>query len=219
MLPRLTFLSLAVMKALALTGAVIVAAALLAGCSPARQAAASGGCSEADERPAAGIYPDLEALLPAQLGGQLLEGRVSGRYCTPRSLGSLLGAGVGELRFAAAQLRGEGRRGAALVVYRAPGLTLDKLADSFAAGAGSARRVTGVQAAATTVAGRGAVRVDARSEDQAQSVVLWPTTLPETFKVVIAAGQDDAAVRREVDAFVAVPEPSGGAPAATASGS
>src|SRR3954469_2307782 len=50
----------------------------------------------------AGAYPELEALLPAELDGKPPATVDSGRNCTPAALGSLAGAGVRGVRFAGA---------------------------------------------------------------------------------------------------------------------
>ncbi len=84
------------------------------------------------------------------------------------------------------------RPGLAVVVYRAPGLTLDAMADTFAKGADDARSVNQVHAQAIEVAGRPAVRIDAAKGDDPQTVYLWPAASPDTINVVIGSDVEQA---------------------------
>ncbi|MGI8703304.1 MAG: hypothetical protein ACR2JZ_02185 [Candidatus Limnocylindrales bacterium] len=169
--------------------------------TPPSSAAPEEACNGADEQRAPGFYADLEALVPTKLGGSAPTGLESGRYCSRRTLGSLLDAGVPELRFAGASQSAGFRRGVSVAVFRAPGLTLDALADSFATGADSARRVSEVHAEKLSVAGRPAIRIDAVERGQPQTVVLWPAAPRDTFNAVIAVGSDEAAIAAGIDAF------------------
>ena len=184
---------------------VVMTAALalaMAGCSPMGAASPdpSAPCAGADEQRAAGFHPDLEALLPTELDGQAPVQRDSGRYCSARSLGTLAEAGFGSVDFAGATWSADEASGLAVVAYRAPGLTLDVLADSFARGADDARSVNQVHASSIEVAGRPAIRIDAVMRQTPQSVVLWATDAPETFIVVIGSGVDDARLQAAVAA-------------------
>jgi hypothetical protein len=159
-------------------------------------------CAGADEQRAAGLYPDLEALLPARLpNGEVVRDVQSGRYCSARTLGSLLGTGIAELRFAGGQLSPAADQGVALTVYTAPGLTLDALADSFAQGAGQARRVTGVRASELQVGGARAIRIDAYNAGEPRVVVVWESARPGTYRGVLAGDVPEERIRVVVDAI------------------
>src|SRR3990172_287057 len=158
-------------------------------------------CAGADEQRAPGFYPDLEALLPTKVAGAAPATRDSGRYCSAETLGSLLEAGIAELRFAGATWPGEGETGIALVVYRATGLTADAVADSFAVGAGAARGVTQVHASERDVAGRRGIAITAVSGRRPQTVIIWPATAAETVNVVIGSGEGEDRLEAAVSAF------------------
>lgn len=158
----------------------------------------SGPCGGAEEQRAPGLDPELEALLPTVIEGAAPSSLDSGRYCSAKALGLLAEAGFDDVRFAGATWPGADASGVAIVVYRAPGLTLDAMADAFARGADDARSVNQVHTQAIEVAGRPAVRIDAAMRDDPQTVVLWPGAAPETINAVIGsnveAGRIDAAV-------------------------
>jgi hypothetical protein len=158
----------------------------------------SSPCAGAEEQRAPGLDPELEALLPTAIAGETPSNLDSGRYCSAKALGLLAEAGFEEVRFAGATWPGGDASGVAIVIYRAPGLTLDAMADAFARGADDARSVNQVHTQAVEVAGRPAVRIDAAMRDDPQTVVLWPGAAPGTINAVIGsnveAGRIDAAV-------------------------
>ncbi|MFI5254108.1 MAG: hypothetical protein ACHQ15_01425 [Candidatus Limnocylindrales bacterium] len=159
-------------------------------------------CAGADEQRLAGFYPDLEALLPAAFEGVAPASLDSGRYCSANTLGSLLAAGVSELHFAGATWPDQGgQTGLAIVVYRAPGLTADAVADSFASGAGEARGVNQVHALAIEVAGVPGVSITAMSGDRPQIVIIRPFGPAGTVAVVIGSGVDEARVLAAAQTF------------------
>ena len=178
---------------LAVTGCAIT------GSTPTPDAAAP--CAGADEQRAPGFDPELEALIPATIEGVAPSSLDSGRYCSPKALGLLAEAGVGEVRFAGATWPGDDASGLAVVIYRAPGLTLDAMADAFARGADDARSVNQVHAQAVEVAGRPAVRIDAAMRDDQQTVYLWPNVEPETINAVIGSGVDQARLDAALEAM------------------
>ena len=186
---------------LALLAAVLVIAGGCGSAAPTPPPDPAAPCAGADEQRAPGFYPDLEALLPTEVAGAAPATRDSGRYCSAETLGSLLEAGIAELRFAGATWPGEGETGIALVVYRAPGLTVDAVADSFAVGAGAARGVTQVHASERDVAGRRGIAITAVSGRRPQTVIIWPATAPETVNVVIGSGEGEDRLEAAVSAF------------------
>jgi hypothetical protein len=186
---------------LALLAAVLVTAGGCGTAAPTPPPDPAAPCAGADEQRAPGFYPELEALLPAEVAGAAPTTRDSGRYCSAKTLGSLLETGIAELRFAGATWPGAGETGIALVVYRAPGLTADAVADSFAVGAGTARGVTQVHASERDVAGRRGIAITAVSGDRPQTVIIWPAAAPETVNVVIASGEGEDRLDAAVSAF------------------
>jgi hypothetical protein len=159
-------------------------------------------CGGADEQRRAGFDADLEALLPTTFEGLAPTSLGSGRYCSRKTLGSLLDAGVTELHFAGATWPDEGdQTGIALVVYRAPGLTVDAVADSFASGAGAARGVNQVHAQAIEIGGTEGVFITAMAGDRPQIVVIRPQAMPGTVAVAIGSGTTKARVLAASEAF------------------
>ena len=90
----------------------------------------------------AGAYPDLEKRIPTSYEGRAPDTLDSGRHCDPDSLGSLAKAGFDEVRFAGGTWDFGGERAAALVVFEAPGLTANQIADFYGTSAQGANRTT-----------------------------------------------------------------------------
>ena len=178
---------------------IVVAACGAGAATPAPDPA--GPCAGADEQRTPGFYPDLEAHLPGLLDGRAPARVDSGRYCSSRTLGSLLMAGVAELHFAGATWPEADGSGIALVVYEAPGLTVDAVADSFAVGAGSARGISQVHAREMQVAGRRGVSISAVSDRRPQAVLIWPAATEGLVNVAIASGAVEDRMAAAVDAF------------------
>jgi hypothetical protein len=199
-------------RAISLPAAALTCAALVVACSAsASPPDPSSACNGADEQSAAGFYPDLEAMLPAQVGGQSLASVRSGRYCSAQTLGSLTKVGVHELQFAGGALPDPTNKGAgmALVVYRAPGMTLNELADAQANGAGNTQGAAGVTAEQTSIAGRSGIRIDVTVQSGPEMMFFWPTALPGTFDAVTGIGASETQIQASVKAFGATP---GGSP-------
>ena len=192
-------------RALALTLLLALTVTLVAACDaygPAPTPDASAACGGADEQRTAGFYPELESLLPPTLEGRAPATRDSGRYCSAKTLGSLLNAGVRELHFAGATWPdADVSTGIAMVVYRADGLTLDAVADSFASGAGAARGVNQVHAEAIEFEGAPGVRVTAMSGDRPQIVIIRDYRQVGTVAVVIGSGVSEARARAAAEDF------------------
>ena len=89
---------------------------------------------------AVGAYPELEARVPVDYEGRGPDRLDSGRHCTAASLGSLAAAGFDEVRFAGGTWDLGGNRAAALVVFEAPDLTADRIAEFYATSARAANR-------------------------------------------------------------------------------
>jgi len=172
--------------------ALAVAASLaVAGCGePAASFSGEGPCT-VDGR-AAGGYPDLEAGLPASLGGIGPEGGTgnatsdlrptsvdSGRNCTQEALGTLWDRGVRELRFAGAIWDFGGGEGVVSALFTRPAgqPALDHawLEEFYEASARASSKAENVTVTRPTIEPAGeAFRVDALNDLSLQTVVVWP---------------------------------------------
>ena len=199
-------------RAITLLAAVVLGLPLLSACSAAASPNPSGPCNGADEQSAPGFYPDLERLLPTQVGGQTTTNVRSGRYCSEQTLGSLTKDGVHELQFAGAALPDPQNKaaGLAVVVYRAAGMTLNQLADAQANGAGNTQGAAGVTAQRTTMSGHSGIRIDVSVQSGPEMMFFWPSAAPGVFDAVTGIGVTQAQVAAAVTAFGAT-----GGPAAT----
>ena len=181
---------------------VLVAVAIaIGGCSSAVTPSfdPTGACLTDGQRP--GVYPDLEARIPASLLGQAPVTLDSGRHCTTDALGSLAAAGIRELRFAGGTWSFGAERSAALAVFTAPGLTADDMAEFYLAGASSASRTELLAGTAVTLAGRPGHRLDTQTGDRMQTVEVWPSATGDMVNVVISNDLPDARIADAVAAF------------------
>ena len=149
----------------------------------------------------AGAYPDLEARVPTTYGGRGPDRLDSGRHCTPAALGSLSDAGFDEVRFAGGTWDFGGQRAAALVVFRADGLTADRIAEFYAASADAADRTRVTGATTVTLAGRPGFRLDTTTGSRTQTVLIWPSADPDVVNVVITNDLPDPKIDAAVEAF------------------
>jgi hypothetical protein len=196
----------------------VAAGMLSTACAGTPASSSAGACADLQTP---GVFPELERLVPRSVGDTAVTRLESGRSCSDQALGSLAGAGIHELRFAGAVVRFslDDSTGVTVSVYRAPGLTIDLLADVFANGAGTSRSVSGVHAARSVIGGRAGVRIDAIAAGQDETVFVWPSAEPETFDAVIAIGAREGEIVTAVQAFApGLPAPSAGTPAPGASG-
>jgi hypothetical protein len=182
---------------LAVTLVAIVASACGAGASPSFDA--TGPCTADGSAP--GAYPDLEAMIPTSYEGQGPATLDSGRNCSPGNLGTLAAAGIDEVRFAGGTWDFGGTAAAALVVFTAPGLTADRLAEFYAASARSANRTRITAETTPTLAGRPGHRLDTMTGDRLQTVVVWPAAAPDVVNVVITNDLPDPKIAAAVEAF------------------
>lgn len=186
---------------LRLVVAGLVAAFLLGACSdaPAASFDPTGPCTS--DGTAVGAYPDLEARIPRSYEGQAPEKVDSGRSCSAVNLGTLASAGISEVRFAGGTWSFGGDRAAALVVFSAKGLTAAQIADFFAESAAAADRTTVTGRSTPTVAGRPGHRIDTKTSDRTQIVLVWPSADTDVVNVVIANELPDTKIQSAVDAF------------------
>ena len=166
--------------------ALLVLACLVgAACSP--PAFDPSGPCVSDGR-VAGAYPDLEDLVPAALDGRAANRLDSGRSCSERSLGSLIAAGVRELRFAGGLWERGSRSGTTLAVFRGGGLTADALATWYESGARSDTSAEDVEVIPQTIAGVIGRRIDSLVETSSfQSVIVWDAPSTDTVRVILVA--------------------------------
>ncbi|MEO6207571.1 MAG: hypothetical protein ABIP77_06420 [Candidatus Limnocylindrales bacterium] len=150
---------------------------------------------------APGAYPDLESRVPTTYEGQSPVRLDSGRNCSTLNLGVLADAGITEVRFAGGNWSFGGNRAAALVVFAAPGLTADLIADFFANSARAASN-TKISAESTAdLAGESVRRLDSTTGSRIQSVVVWEAADPDVVNVVITNDLPDPKIESAVAAF------------------
>ena len=189
------------MRPLALAVSLLALLVLAAACGgePAPSFDPTGACTADGSAP--GAYPDLEARVPTTYEGRGPDGLDSGRNCTAENLGSLVGAGVAEVRFAGGTWDFGGNRAAALVVFEAPGLEAAQIATFYAESARTANRTEITGESTPTLAGRPGHRLDTKTGERIQTVMVWPSTIDDTVNVVITNDLPDPKILAAVDAF------------------
>lgn len=183
-----------------LTFVLALAIGLAACAAPDKSSFESSGRCAADGR-APGAYPELEARIPETYREIPPETIDSGRNCSTQSLGSLAESGIAEIRFAGGTWSFGAERAVALAVFTAPGLDADQLADFFAASARSALRTKVLAESRDTIVGRPARRLDTKTGERLQTVVVWPAAEPDFVNVVISNDLPDARIREAIAAF------------------
>jgi hypothetical protein len=180
---------------------VLVTAVLVIACSgtPPPSFDPTGDCATDGRAP--GAYPDLEALVPTRYRGVAPGTLDSGRNCTVTNLGSLARLGITEVRFAGATWSFGAERAAVLAVFRTRGLTADHLAAFYNESARAAGRTQILATSHPMVAGRMGSRLDTKTGERLQTVVVWPSALPDVVNVVITNDLPDARIQEAIDAF------------------
>lgn len=179
----------------------LLAVFALVGCStaPAVSFDPTGPCKTDGAAP--GAYPDLEAFIPTLYQG-VAPGRLdSGRNCSDPNLGSLASEGVPELRFAGGTWTFGAERAAVLATFTAPGLTAEMLGDFYANSARSANKTEILAESSPSVAGRAARRLDTKTGERLQTVIVWPSKDPDRVNVVITNDLPDARIQDAIAAF------------------
>lgn len=180
---------------------VLGLAICLAACvAPADSSFDPTGICAADGR-APGAYPELEARIPETYRETLPETLDSGRNCSLAGLGSLAESGIAEIQFAGGTWSFGADRAVALAVFSAPGLDADELADFYAATARTALRTKVLAESQATIAGRPARRLDTKTGERLQTVVVWPAAEPDFVNVVISNDLPDARIGEAIAAF------------------
>jgi hypothetical protein len=183
-------------------GLVVVAALVVAGaCSggPPPSFDPSGPCTTDGRAP--GAYPDLEALVPRDYRGAPPNTLDSGRNCTVTNLGSLASLGITEVRFAGGTWTFGAERALVLAKFRSTGLDAESLAAFYAQSAGAASRTEVLAQTALTIAGRPGRRLDTKTGERLQTVVVWPAADLDSVDVVITNDLPDARIQDAIDAF------------------
>ena len=181
--------------------ALALIVSLIAACGSGAAASfdVAAGCPS--EGRAAGAYPELEKRVPVTYEGRGPTTLDSGRHCDAASLGSLAQAGFDEVRFAGGTWDFGGERAAALVVFEAPGLTADQVADFYGTSAEGANRTTITGVTTPEIAGRSGHRLDTMTGDRVQTVVVWPSKDNGLVNVVITNDLPDLKIQAAIDAF------------------
>ncbi len=159
----------------------------------------AGECTTDGSAP--GAYPDLEALVPARYMDAAPELLDSGRNCSAANLGSLVDAGITEVRFGGGTWTFGAERAAVLAVFSAPGLTASALADLYLESADTANRTKITSATQPTIEGRSGRRLDTKTGSRVQTVVVWPAATPDMVNVIITNDLPDARIDDAIAAF------------------
>jgi hypothetical protein len=179
---------------------VIALTVALIGCAgPAASFEPDGPCVADGSAP--GAYPDLERRIPTTFEDQGPESLDSGRNCSTENLGSLAAAGIDEVRFAGGTWGFGGNRAAAIVVFSAPGLTADAIADFSSESARAANRTTVTGESTTTMAGSTVRWLDSMTGERVQTVVVWPSDTRDLVNVVITNDLPDPKIEAAVAAL------------------
>lgn len=180
---------------------VLALAALLTGCTaaPAASFDPTGPCTADGSSP--GAYPELEARIPTTFEDQAPATLDSGRNCSSENLLGLADAGIDEVRFAGGTWDFGGNRAAAIVVFTAPGLTADLIADYYTASARAANRTQITGESTETMAGEQVRRLDSKTGERLQTVVVWPSTDPDVVNVVLTNDLPDPKIEAAVAAL------------------
>ncbi len=180
---------------------ILLAATLVGACNGSASSSfdPTGECTT-DGR-AAGAYPDLEALVPVSYMGTPPKTLDSGRNCSAANLGALTSVGITEVRFAGGTWTFGAERAAVLAVFRADGLTADRLAEFYLQSAQAASRTDVLGQSTQTIAGRSGWRIDTTTSTRAQTVVVWPGTETDVVDVVITNDLPDARIQDAINSF------------------
>jgi hypothetical protein len=179
------------------------AALLLAGCSAETAASfdPATACAGTARQEMKGAYPALEARIPETIAGAAPASRDSGRYCSKETLGSLVDAGVTEMRFGGGIWDVGERGGIQLGAFEGDGLTPALLAEEYRRAADTSRRTEAVRATTLEIAGRPAWRLDVVNGNSRQAIVVWGSADGTVVQTVVAADVDEAELQGAIAAF------------------
>jgi hypothetical protein len=177
-----------------------VIAVLIAGCGG--EAGSSfdptGPCTT--DGAAEGAYPELEALVPATYEGRGPDRLDSGRNCTGTNLGSLQERGIDEVRFAGGTWDFGSDIAVVLATFTAEGLTPEAMAEWWRTTAQTAGRTQITGESRPAVGGELAYRLDTKTGERLQTVVVWPGG-EDRVNVVLSHNLPDPKIDAAVAAF------------------
>jgi hypothetical protein len=186
-------------------------AVVLAGCAgggPPPSFDPSGPCTGDGQRP--GAYPQLERMIPAAFEGIAPVRIDSGRNCTERNLGTLASHGIREVRFAGGLWETGERSGFTMAVLTAQGLTSERMADFYEAGARAGRKTEDVKRSMFDLDGRNAWMISTLNDESYQTIVVWDSRVPGLVRAVLVGsdvretegmGPHNDLVQRAIAAF------------------
>jgi hypothetical protein len=179
----------------------LVLAATLGACSGAAGPSfePSGPCTADGSAP--GAYPELEALIPTSYEERAPNRLDSGRNCSNENLGMLADEGIDEIRFAGGTWEFGSDIAAVLAVFAADKLTVDAMADWWESTARASPRTQIVGSTSTELAGRTVHRLDTKTGERLQSVVVWAGDEPGQVNVVLSHNLPDPKIEAAVAAF------------------
>jgi hypothetical protein len=188
-------------RRLALVG-LVAAAILLAACAPQATAAFDPAvpCNPSVREQMSGAYPELEARIPLELGGEEAASRDSGRFCSADTIGSVYEAGVTEVRFGGAIWQ-VGRGGIQLGAFEGDGLTAELIAEEYRRAAGKDRATEAVRPTTLEIDGRPAWRIDVVNGSSRQAIVVWAAADGRAVQTVVAADVDESVLQEAIAAF------------------
>lgn len=162
-----------------------------------------GGACAVDVPRAPGTFPDLERLLPLGMIEASPTTLDSGANCTRASLGSYVGHGVGELRFAGATWDYGGGEATVVAVFATPAgqptLEAAWVEEFYTAGAVAGRTIDDVTTTRPVMRGAGQVfRLEVINNLSLQTVVVWPAE-PYVRVVIVATNVEPGASRADHD--------------------
>jgi hypothetical protein len=149
----------------------------------------------------AGAYPDLEALVPKAYRGEAPKTLDSGRNCTTANLGSLASFGISEVRFAGGTWTFGAERALVMAIFKTHGLDAEALDAFYTQSASTAARTQITGRSALEIAGRPGRRLDTKTGERVQTVVVWPAAADDAVNVVISNDLPDARIQDAIDAF------------------
>lgn len=159
----------------------------------------SGPCTADGSAP--GAYPDLEALVPTSYEERGPNRLDSGRNCSDENLGSLADEGIEEIRFAGGTWEFGSDIAAVLAVFAADSLTVDAMADWWESTARASSRTQILGSTSAEVAGRTVHRLDTKTGERLQSVLVWAGDEPGQVNVVLSHNLPDPKIEAAVAAF------------------
>lgn len=184
-----------------LVAGLAMAAVLVTGCSG--EAGPSfdptGPCTS--DGAAEGAYPELEALVPATYEGRGPNRLDSGRNCTDTNLGSLKERGIEEVRFAGGTWDFGSDIAVVLAVFRADDLTAEAMAEWWKTTADDAGRTQVTGESKPVIDGAPGYRLDTKTGERLQSVVVWPGAEAGTVNVVLSHNLPDPKINAGIEAF------------------